>query len=115
MPSPPPPVAANTVRHMRDGGKVASAVQIPEGADDGRPVAVQRFMAHDDPAVLRRAVAAAARGALTIPISATFSFSEAAEAQKALAQGPSGRSCWSSKPEREARLALVRGPAGARA
>jgi NADPH:quinone reductase-like Zn-dependent oxidoreductase len=42
------PVAANTVKHVRDGGKVASAVQIPEGADDGRPVAVQRFMAHDD-------------------------------------------------------------------
>ena len=85
------PVAALTVKHVRDGGKVASAVQVPEGADDGRPVAVQRFMAHDDRVVLRRAVDAAARGALAIPISATFRLSEAAEAQKALAQGPSGK------------------------
>ncbi len=85
------PVAGNTVKHVRDGGKVASAVQIPEGADAGRPLTVQRFMAHDDPVVLRRAVDAAARGALTIPISATFRLSEAAEAQKALAQGPSGK------------------------
>ncbi len=76
---------------MRDGGKIASAVQIQERADDGRSVAVQRFMADDDPVVLRRAVGAAARGALTIPISARFRLSEAAEAQKALAQGPSGK------------------------
>lgn len=48
-------------------------------------------MAHDDPVVLRRAVGAAARGAFTIPISARFRLSEAAEAQKALAQGPSGK------------------------
>jgi hypothetical protein len=85
------PAAANTVKHVRDGGKVASAVQIPEGADDGRPVAVQRFMAHDDPVVLRRALDAAARGALTISISSRFRLSEAAEAQSALARGPSGK------------------------
>ena len=61
-------------------------------------------MAHDDPVVLRRAVDAAARGAFTIPISATFKLSEAAEAQNALAQARAGRSCWWSKPKREARL-----------
>ena len=50
-----------------------------------------RFMAHDDSIVLRRAVDAAARGALTIPVSATFRLSEAAAAQNALAKGPSGK------------------------
>jgi NADPH:quinone reductase-like Zn-dependent oxidoreductase len=85
------PAVVNTIKRLRDGGKLASVVQIPEGANEGGRVSIASLMAHDDPAILQRAVSAAARGELTIPVAAKFKLSEVREAHRALAAGSRGK------------------------
>jgi NADPH:quinone reductase-like Zn-dependent oxidoreductase len=80
------PVAGNAVKHVRDGGKLASAAQIPEGANaDGR-IAIENVLGHDDPRLLQAIADAAGRGELTIPIAATFPLAELAAAHRKLAE-----------------------------
>jgi NADPH:quinone reductase-like Zn-dependent oxidoreductase len=85
------PVAANVVRFVKDGGKVASLVQTPKEANPGGRVTIIQIMAHDDPALLQKIADAAGRGELTIPIAQTFPLSELAKAHQALAGNPRGK------------------------
>lgn len=85
------PVAAQTLAHVRDGGLVATAVPLPEGTHANHRVRVQMIMAHDDPSLLQRVVAAAARGELVIPVMKRFKLAEVAAAHRALAAGAGGK------------------------
>jgi NADPH:quinone reductase-like Zn-dependent oxidoreductase len=81
--------AANAVKHVRDGGKVASSVQAPEGANQN--VKFEMIMSHDDPVVLQKVADAAGRGELVIPIAETFALNQVGAAHGALATGPRGK------------------------
>jgi NADPH:quinone reductase-like Zn-dependent oxidoreductase len=85
------PAVVNTIKHVRNGGKLASVVPIPDGANEGGRITIANILTRDDSAMLRRAVSAAASGDLTIPVAARFKLSEIAGAHKALAAGPSGK------------------------
>jgi NADPH:quinone reductase-like Zn-dependent oxidoreductase len=85
------PVAANAIKHVRDGGTLASVVQTPEGANPGDRIKIVGIMTHADAAMLQRIADAAGRGGLTIPIAATFRLTELGEAQRALAAGAPGK------------------------
>lgn len=78
------PVAPQLIRHVRDGGMVASAVQVPEGANER--VRVASISTVDNPEQLQAIADAAGRGELTIPIAASFSLKEVAAAHKKLAE-----------------------------
>ena len=85
------PVAANAVKHVRDGGQLASAVQVPEGANAGERIRIHNIMTREDPAMLQRIAHAAERGDLVIPVAVRFRRGEVAEAHKALAASPHGK------------------------
>ena len=79
------PVAANAVKHVRDGGQLASAVQVPEDANAGSRIRIHNIMTSEDPAMLQRIADAAERGDLVIPIAKRLGLGEVAEAT---------RRCW---------------------
>ncbi len=83
------PAAANTVKHVRDGGRVVAPVPAPEGANPA--VAFQTIASTDDPVMLQKVVDAAARGELVIPITKTFPLEQLGEAHRALAAGAAGK------------------------
>lgn len=81
--------AANTVSHIRDGGRIGGAVQAPEGANPN--VAFESIMHHDDAAQLQGLADAAGRGELSIPVVQTFTLDQLGAAHAALAAGPRGK------------------------
>jgi len=83
------PAAANAVKHVRDGGKVGSSVQAPEGANPN--VTFETIYHRPNAEQLQQVADAAGRGELTIPVAGTFGLAELAEAHKALAAGPRGK------------------------
>ena len=109
------PAAANTVKHVRDGGKVASAVQIPEG----RTMAVLSPFSASWLMTIRSSC-----DAPSTPPPAGLSPSRSPR-RSSSARPPrrrtrslrarAGRSCWWSKPKREARLSAWERAPGARA
>ena len=72
---------------VRDGGKVITAVQIPEGANADKRVHLVNFFAKDDTAMLKQIADAAGKGLLTIPIAKTLKLSQVGEGHKLLAAG----------------------------
>ena len=85
------PVAGNVIRHVRDGGTMSSAVQVPEGANEGARIKIVGIFAHDDAAMLQQVADAAGRGNLTIPVAQTFPLEQLGEAHEALAAGARGK------------------------
>ena len=85
------PVAGQVVAMVRDGGIVASAVQVPDEAKAGRSVRVEAIMARDDAATLQAVVDTAARGDLAVPVEQVFPLADLAEAHRALARAPKGK------------------------
>jgi NADPH:quinone reductase-like Zn-dependent oxidoreductase len=83
--------AANVLKFVRDGGKVASLVLTPEDANPNGRVKVIQVMAHSDPILLEKIAGAAGRGELTIPVAQTFKLGEIARAHDALAAKPHGK------------------------
>ena len=75
---------------VRDGGKVITAVQVPEGANADKRVHLANFFAKDDTAMLKQIAEAAAKGLLTIPIAKTLKLSQVGEGHKLLAAGQVG-------------------------
>lgn len=84
-----PAAAANTVRHVRDGGTIGAVGAPP--ADLNPLVTFTSIRHHDDPAVLQAVADAAGRGDLVIPIDRTFTLDDLAKAHAALAAGPRGK------------------------
>ncbi|EYD73859.1 Alcohol dehydrogenase, zinc-binding protein domain protein [Rubellimicrobium mesophilum DSM 19309] len=85
------PVAGRVVARVRDGGLVASSVQVPEEAKAGGRVRVENIMAKDDPAMLQAVADAAGRGELVLPVARVFPLAELAEAHRILGRGPQGK------------------------
>ncbi len=85
------PVAANLIRHVRDHGTVASIVPVPEGINVDNRVTIRELYHRTDAATLDAVLDAAARGALVIPIAATFPLAQIGAAQTAVAEGAQGK------------------------
>jgi NADPH:quinone reductase-like Zn-dependent oxidoreductase len=86
-----PAAAGNVLAFVKDGGKVASAVQTPAEANPGNRVEIIQAMGRNDPAVLQQVADAAGRGELTVPVARTFRLAELGAAHRALAAGPRGK------------------------
>ena len=85
------PVAANLIGHVRDGGRVASIVPVPEGANAGNRVTIHELYHRADAATLAAVADAASRGILVVPVAKTFPLDEIGAAQKAVAAGIQGK------------------------
>lgn len=86
-----PAVAGNLIAHVRDGGKVASIVQVPEGVDSDHCLTIHELRHRTDVGTLDAVLRAASEGALVIPIAKTFPLSEIGAAQSAVAGGVRGK------------------------
>ena len=75
---------------VKDGGKVSSAVQLPEAAKSETRVHIQNFMAKDETAMLRQVAEAANRGLLSIPVAKTLKLSQVGEGHTLMANGRVG-------------------------
>ncbi len=75
---------------VRDGGKVITAVQVPEGANADKRVHLANFFAKDDTTMLKQIADAAGKGLLNIPIAKTLKLSQVGEGHKLLAAGQVG-------------------------
>ncbi|WP_375779380.1 NADP-dependent oxidoreductase [Bradyrhizobium sp. ma5] len=85
------PVANNLIRHVRDGGYVASIVPVPDGTNVANRVTIHQLYHRTDPGTLAAVADVASRGVLTIPIAKIFSLSEIGAAQNAVAAGIQGK------------------------
>ncbi|MBB4008228.1 NADP-dependent oxidoreductase [Allorhizobium taibaishanense] len=85
------PVAANLISHVRDGGKVASIVAVPEGINDGNRVTIKELYHQTDVATLDAVLHAAANGQLIIPISHTLALKEIGSAHDLITAGVQGK------------------------
>lgn len=85
------PVAARLLRHMREGGKVASIVRMPEGTVVPAGVTVLELFHRTDAAMLAEVAAAAASGALQIPVAQVYTLAQLADAHRAVAAGAAGK------------------------
>lgn len=86
-----PAVAGPLIRHVRDGGQVASIVQVPEEASTNKRVAVYELYHRTDVTTMDAVLKAAAEGRLVIPIAKTFALQEIGAAQSAVAEGVQGK------------------------
>ena len=80
------PATAATVEHVRNGGVLASVVQLPEGANAGGRIRIASISTGDNPVQLQAIADAAGRGELVIPIAATFALRDLGAAHKRLAE-----------------------------
>jgi NADPH:quinone reductase-like Zn-dependent oxidoreductase len=85
------PVAGNLIRHVRDGGHIASIVPVPEGANTDNRVTIHELYHRTDANTLEAVADAASRGVLTIPIAKVFQLNEIGAAQSAVAAGIQGK------------------------
>lgn len=85
------PVAGNLIQHVRDGGKIASIVQVPEGANADHRVTIIELYHQTDSATLDAVLADAARGELVIPIARTLPLEQIGAAHEAVANGAAGK------------------------
>lgn len=85
------PVALNLIRHVRDGGQVASIVPVPEGANPGNRVRIHELYHRTDAGTLSAVASAASRGLLIIPIAMMFPLEHIGAAQTAVAAGSQGK------------------------
>ncbi len=83
-------VLLKAMKLVRDGGKIVTAVQVPEGANADKRVDLANFWAKDDTAILRQIAEAAGKGLLNIPIAKTLKLSEVGEGHRLLAAGHVG-------------------------
>lgn len=81
------PAVLNLIRHVRDGGQVASIVPVPDGANTGNRVRIHELYHRADAATLAAVASAASRGVLIIPIAKTFRLEHIGAAQAAVAAG----------------------------
>lgn len=85
------PAAGQVVQHVRDGGRIASPVQTPQGVNADNRVTIEMVMAQNDPAKLQALADAAGRGELAIPVAQTFPLEQLGEAHRAFAAGAHGK------------------------
>jgi NADPH:quinone reductase-like Zn-dependent oxidoreductase len=86
-----PPVAENLIKHVQDGGQVASIVQTPEGANADHRVTIHELRHYTDVDTLNKVLKAASEGNLIIPIAQMLPLGEIGAAQSAVAGGVQGK------------------------
>lgn len=86
-----PAVAGILIDHVRNGGQIASIVQIPEGANADHRVVIHELRHYTDVDTLNAVLKAASEGMLIIPIAQTLPLSEIGAAQSAVADGVQGK------------------------
>lgn len=84
------PVAAHLIGNVRDGGRIASIVPVPDGANAGNRVTIHELY-HQTDAKTLDAVIDAAKGRLVIPIAQIFTLDQIGAAQNAVAAGAKGK------------------------
>lgn len=85
------PVAINVMHNVRDGGRVANIVPLPDGANIGDRVTVLQLYHRTDARTLAAVVDAASRGSLNIPVARTFPLEQIGAAHDAVAVGAQGK------------------------
>lgn len=85
------PVAAKLLAHMREGGKVASIVHLPDGTAVPDGVTLLEVYHRTDAGMLAAVAAAAARGELQIPVAHVFTLEQLGDAHRAVAAGAPGK------------------------
>jgi len=85
------PVAGNLIANVRDGGKVASIVPVPENAKASKRVTILELLHRTDAVMLDAVLQAASRGVLVIPIAKTLPLEQLGAAQSAVAGGAQGK------------------------
>lgn len=85
------PAALNLMRHVREGGQVASIVPVPEGANPGSRVRLHELYHHTDATTLSAVARAASLGLLVIPIARVFPLEHIGAAHTAVAGGVRGK------------------------
>ncbi|WP_095203673.1 NADP-dependent oxidoreductase [Mesorhizobium carmichaelinearum] len=85
------PAASNLIRHVRDGGQIASIVPVPEDGNVRDRVTIYELYHRADAATLAAVADAASRGLLTIPVAKTFPLDQIGAAQNAVSAGAGGK------------------------
>jgi NADPH:quinone reductase-like Zn-dependent oxidoreductase len=85
------PAALNLMRHVRDGGQVASIVPVPEGANPGSRVRIHELYHRTDAATLSAVARVASLGLLVIPIARVYPLERIGAAHTAVAGGVRGK------------------------
>lgn len=85
------PVAGNLIRHVCNGGVVASIVPVPADANADNRVTIRELYHRTDAAMLDAVLDAAARGLLIIPISKVLPLDQLGKAQELVAAGAQGK------------------------
>lgn len=83
-------VMLNALSLVRDGGKVVTVVQVPEGANPDKRVELINIWTKDDTAQLQQIADAAGKGLLSIPVAKTLKLSQVAEGHQLIAAGQVG-------------------------
>jgi len=83
--------AVNLFAHVRDGGRVASIVPVPQGANRGGRLTIHELIHRTDSAMLSAVLDAAARGDLVVPIAQTLRLADIGAAHEAVAAGARGK------------------------
>lgn len=86
-----PAVAGFLINHVRDGGQIASIVQVPEGSNTDNRVTIHELRHCTDVATMNAVLKAASEGTLVIPIAKTLPLREVGAAQSAVAGGVQGK------------------------
>lgn len=85
------PVADNLIRHVRNGGRVASIVPVPEDANTDNRITIRELYHRTDSGMLEAVVDAASRGILVIPVAKTFPLDQVGAAHSAVAANARGK------------------------
>jgi NADPH:quinone reductase-like Zn-dependent oxidoreductase len=83
-------VLVHSLGLVRDGGKVVTVLQLPEGANADKRVELVTTWTKDDTAQLQEIADAAGKGLLNIPIAKTLKLAQVAEGHKLIAAGQVG-------------------------
>ncbi|MEX4002043.1 NADP-dependent oxidoreductase [Paraburkholderia sp. EG285A] len=85
------PVAGNLIGHVREGGRIASIVPVPEAANANNRVTIHELYHRTDAATLDAVLKEASQGQLVIPIDRTLPLDQLGAAQDAVAAGAPGK------------------------
>jgi len=84
-------VAKNLIAHVRNGGHIASIVQIPDGINNDQSVFIHELFHQTDMDTMNDVLGAASRGELIIPVAKVLGLEEIGEAHRMVEKGVQGK------------------------
>jgi len=84
-------VAKNLISHVRNGGHIASIVQIPDGINNDQRVFIHELFHQTDMDTMNDVLGAASRGELVIPVAKVLGLEEIGEAHRMVEKGVQGK------------------------